>query len=74
MHLRCLRPQPGNHLGSTPGSNVEFWHEKLTCNVERDAHKENQLRPAGWRVEIVRECEARDPVKLKERLRTLPLP
>lgn len=62
---------PGCRLASTPGSNVEFWQEKFARNVERDARKENELRAAGWRVEIVWECETRDPVKLEERLRAL---
>lgn len=62
---------PGCHLASTPKSNVAFWQEKFARNVERDARKENELRAAGWRVEIVWECETRDPEKLKERLRAL---
>jgi len=65
---------PGCRLASSPGSNVEFWQEKFARNVERDARKENELRAAGWRVEIVWECETRDPVLLKERLRALLFP
>lgn len=65
---------PGCRLASSPSSNTEFWQEKFARNVERDARKENELRAAGWRVEIVWECETRDPAKLKERLRALLFP
>lgn len=65
---------PNCRLATTPGSNVEFWREKFARNVERDARKENELRVAGWRVEIVWECETRDLRKLEERLRLLLLP
>lgn len=66
-HLGC-------RLASSPTSNREFWQEKFARNVERDARKENELRAAGWRVEIVWECETREPAKLKERLRALLFP
>lgn len=62
---------PGCRLATTPRSNVEFWQEKFVRNVERDMRKEKELRIAGWRVEIVWECETRDPEELKERLRAL---
>lgn len=62
---------PGCRLASSPGSNVEFWQEKFARNVERDARKESELKVAGWRVEIVWECETRDLAKLKERLRAM---
>ncbi|MCF7222212.1 very short patch repair endonuclease [Marilutibacter chinensis] len=65
---------PGCRLASIPGSNVEFWHDKFTRNVERDARKENELRAEGWRVEIIWECETRDPRSLEERLRALLFP
>lgn len=66
-HLGC-------RLASTPGSNVEFWREKFARNIERDVRKERELKAAGWRVEIVWECETRDLVRLKERLRNLLFP
>ena len=62
---------PGCRLATTPRSNVEFWQEKFARNVERDARKENELKIAGWNVEVVWECETRDPETLKERLRAL---
>lgn len=65
---------PGCRLASTPGSNVEFWREKFTRNIERDTRKETQLRTAGWSVEIVWECETRAPEQLAARLHTLLFP
>lgn len=62
---------PGCRLATTPKSNIEFWQSKFARNIERDVRKENELRNAGWRVEIVWECETRDPVKLEERIRLL---
>lgn len=64
----------GCRLASTPGSNVDFWQEKFVRNVGRDARKENELREAGWHVEIVWECETRDLMRLTERLRALLFP
>lgn len=65
---------PGCRLASTPGSNVQFWQEKFARNVERDTRKENELQTAGWRVEIIWECETRAPGKLKSRLHALLFP
>ncbi|MDE1965191.1 MAG: DNA mismatch endonuclease Vsr [Xanthomonadaceae bacterium] len=63
-HLGC-------RLASTPNSNTEFWKEKFMRNVERDARKEGELKSAGWRVEIIWECETRNPAALKTRLKSL---
>src|SRR3546814_14135142 len=57
----------GCRLASTPTSNIEFWQEKFVRNVERDARKEGELRAMGWRVEIIWECETREPVRLERR-------
>lgn len=43
-----------------PTSNVAFWSEKARANRERDERKEAALRQAGWDVETVWECEAKD--------------
>ena len=40
-----------------PKSNVEFWKEKITKNVERDEKSRALLQDAGWRVIVVWECE-----------------
>lgn len=53
---------------------MEFWREKFVRNVERDARKEGELRTMGWRVEIIWECETRDPAGLERRLHALLFP
>lgn len=64
----------GCRLASMPKSNVEFWREKFAHNVERDARKTQELKAEGWSVEIVWECETREPAKLEKRLRSLLFP
>lgn len=54
---------------TTPKTRTEFWQEKFSRNIERDARKEMQLRAAGWNVITVWECETRDLVSLEMRLR-----
>jgi len=47
----------GCRRATTPSSNVEFWAEKFTRNVTRDARNIADLRALGWRVGVVWECE-----------------
>lgn len=42
-----------------PKTNPEFWREKISRNVERDATAVEALRERGWRVLIVWECATR---------------
>lgn len=50
--------------GRVPTSHFEYWILKLGRNVERDLEKERALREKGWKVGTIRECEAKDPVRL----------
>lgn len=63
-HERC-------RLATTPSSNATFWQNKFARNKERDAEKCEQLRLAGWRVEIIWQCETRDLEALERRLRKI---
>lgn len=58
-------------LTTLPKSNVAFWQEKFTRNVERDAKSNEELRLLGWRVESIWQCETRDPATLEARLRVI---
>jgi len=49
-----------------PSTRREWWSAKLSTNVMRDARVQAQLQEAGWNVFVVWECEARDPVRLRE--------
>lgn len=42
-----------------PGSNQQFWAEKLGRNRQRDAKSTTELKAAGWRVAVVWECALR---------------
>lgn len=42
--------------------------DKFQKNVERDNRKIQQLIAAGWRVEVVWECETRNRALLESRL------
>ena len=55
---------PGCAKASTPKSNVAFWEEKFTRNVERDRRAYGALEADGWTVLTVWECETKDPERL----------
>lgn len=40
-----------------PSSNEDYWRNKITRNVERDAENRSVLEAAGWKVITVWECE-----------------
>lgn len=54
-----------------PKTNAEFWATKLLANRERDDRKRGALLAAGWRVEIVWECEVRSRAILSRLARRL---
>jgi len=43
-----------------PRTNADFWKEKITKNVERDARNAELLKEAGWKVLTVWECELKE--------------
>ena len=44
------------HLFRWPKSRAEFWKDKITGNVQRDAKNSSLLGASGWRILIVWEC------------------
>lgn len=40
-----------------PKSNVDFWKEKITKNVERDRKQQLELQKQGWNVIIIWGCQ-----------------
>ena len=48
---------PGGENFRMPGSNVEFWQEKIRKNKERDTQEVASLEALGWNVIVVWECE-----------------
>lgn len=58
----------GCRLASMPKSNLAFWKEKFVRNVDRDERKTQALHASGWRVFVVWQCEAEDPVLLARKV------
>ena len=46
-----------------PKSNEDFWHEKITSNIERDKRNYKELEKTGWNVLVVWECELKQDNK-----------
>ncbi|ARU31746.1 very short patch repair endonuclease [Sulfuriferula sp. AH1] len=53
QHPRCK-------LAVMPGSNIEFWKQKLGANRERDQRNKKMLKALGWRILTVWECQLND--------------
>ena len=51
-----------------PKSRLEYWEPKLDRNKERDRRQEEQLRPLGWSVLVIWQCEMADLETLAVRL------
>ncbi len=60
---------PGCKEGRLPRSNEEYWTPKLKRNIERDLEKTTALEQLGWRVNVVWDCETRDPSQLESIIR-----
>lgn len=54
-----------------PKTRREFWRAKILGNAKRDRRAIHFLRAAGWRVEVVWECELRDARRLNRLVRIL---
>jgi DNA mismatch endonuclease (patch repair protein) len=53
-------------LASKPGSNTDYWSDKLARNQARDAGHEQAPLDLGFDVLTVWECETRDGARLEE--------
>ncbi|MDT1064662.1 DNA mismatch endonuclease Vsr [Paracoccus sp. CPCC 101403] len=58
----------GCKVATTPKSNTEFWIEKFSRNVARDAAVLDQLHAAQWRVIIAWECDLGSVAKLSAKV------
>ena len=43
-----------------PKNNAEYWHKKITRNVERFEAQKIRLSIQGWRILVIWECEIKD--------------
>jgi DNA mismatch endonuclease (patch repair protein) len=48
-----------------PKSNVEFWRDKISKNIERDSENQIKLKEMGWNVLIIWGCQLKPNVKEK---------
>lgn len=55
----------------TPKANRDYWLAKIARNVARDQRALAALTDAGWRAELVWECEFKDEAALAARLQAL---
>ena len=54
-----------------PKTNRDYWLAKVGRNRARDTTTAQALSAAGWRVEVVWECEMKDEAALSDRLAAL---
>lgn len=59
----CFWHGHGCHLFKWPKTREDFWREKLTANVERDARNIEALLKAGVRVGVIWECALKGEAK-----------
>lgn len=52
---------PGCRYATMPKTRTEFWAEKFSKNVARDARSILALRQLGWRAIIIWECQLKAP-------------
>jgi DNA mismatch endonuclease (patch repair protein) len=63
-HARCKRSK-------LPSSNVDFWQEKLSRNVQRDRKNYRELRKLGWHVELIWQCDIADDQSATEAVKRI---
>lgn len=53
----------------SPKTNVEFWKKKRHDTILRDMNNYKELNANGWRVVIIWECETKDIIILKKKIK-----
>lgn len=61
----------GCRRATTPKTRQHYWIPKFEQNRVRDSRVRAELEKAGWRVEVIWECETLDAFKLEQRLREI---
>lgn len=62
VHGCFWHQHPGCHHSGVPTSNTPYWQQKFDRVAERDARKVRELEALGWKVKVVWECQAREPL------------
>jgi len=71
VHGCYWHQHPGCKRGQLPKSAQDFWRDKFTTNLLRDARNEATLRESGWNVIVIWECETKNDETISQAL--LPL-
>jgi DNA mismatch endonuclease, patch repair protein len=53
-----------------PKSNVQFWEDKVSANIARDAASYDRLESLGWKVAVLWQCEVRTPEAAAEAVKS----
>lgn len=53
----CFWHRHGCHRTYTPKTNTEYWNNKFSRNMTRDAEVLERLRRLGWQTHVIWECE-----------------
>ena len=67
----CFWHHHGCRDSGWPKVRAAFWRKKIEGNVARDRRTIYFLRTAGWKVEVVWECELKGTRRIARLLRTL---
>ena len=59
----------GCQFAYVPKTRTDFWQDKFAANSSRDRRAAQALRRLGWRVMTIWECEIKNEVKLRGRIR-----
>lgn len=52
----------------TPKTNIEYWSNKISKNILRDAGNQIKLKTLGWQLLVIWECELRNNDKLSKKV------
>lgn len=58
----------GCRYATTPATHRQFWLTKFEQNSRRDRDVRRKLKRAGWRVDVIWECQTTRPVELEKLL------
>lgn len=61
----------GCRRATTPRANAEFWGDKFSENIKRDARNISSLEDLGWCTIVIWECECSSEEKISSRIEPL---
>jgi DNA mismatch endonuclease (patch repair protein) len=64
VHGCFWHQHPGCKYTHKPKTNLAYWEPKLSRNISRFALQSNTLEKLGWTVNVVWECQTKNPEQL----------